>query len=82
MTTVMIELPADVVADLTRVAPLRGFSDWEALLRAYIGQGLRQDLARLDSNQIMSNLLESLRAHGVSNETIASAVAEAQYSTY
>jgi hypothetical protein len=45
MTTVSVNLPEDVVEDLNRVAPRLGFSGYLPLLRAYVGQGLRRDLA-------------------------------------
>lgn len=45
MTTVNLRLPEDVVQDLERLAPRLGFSGFLALLRAYVGQGLRRDLA-------------------------------------
>jgi len=48
-TTINIHIPEDVVEDLKRVAPLRGFTGYESLVRAYIGQGLRQDLERFFS---------------------------------
>ncbi len=48
------------------------------LIRAYIGQGVRAYLARLNSKQTMSDFIESLRKHGVEDEVIASAMAEAQ----
>ena len=44
MVSVTLEIPADVLADLERVAPLRGTSDAVALMRAYLGQGLQEDL--------------------------------------
>ncbi|WP_017661279.1 hypothetical protein [Baaleninema simplex] len=44
MVSVTLEIPADVLADLERLAPLREASDAVALMRAYIGQGLREDL--------------------------------------
>jgi len=37
-------MPEDVVKELKRVAPLLGFSGYQPLIRAYIGQGLRKDL--------------------------------------
>ena len=47
MTTVTMRMPEDVIADLKRVAPHRGFSGYQPLIRAYVGQGLREDLASL-----------------------------------
>lgn len=50
MTTVTIRIPEDVIEDLKRVAPLLGFSGYQPLVRAYIGQQLRDDLERLESD--------------------------------
>ena len=76
MTTISIRMPEDVVEDLKRVAPLLGFSGYQPLIRAYIGQGLRQDLERLEQNPGLERMIESLRRQGVSEEVISSAVAE------
>jgi hypothetical protein len=48
MVPVSIRMPEDVVEDLKKIAPQLGFSGYQPLIRAYVGQGLRQDLARLD----------------------------------
>ena len=50
MVPVSIRIPEDVFEDLKRISPQLGFSGYQPLIRAYIGQGLRQDLARLESN--------------------------------
>jgi hypothetical protein len=57
---------------------LLGFSGYQPLIRAYIGQGLRQDLERLEQNPGLDRLVESLRRHGVAEEIISSAVAESK----
>ena len=77
MTTVTLRMPEDVVDDLKRLAPRLGFSGYQPLMRAYIGQGLRADLERLDGNPALASLIESLRRHGVEDEVIAQAVVEA-----
>lgn len=78
MTTVSIRFPVDVIEDLKRVAPLRGFSGYQPLVRAYVGQGLRMDLERLE-NDTVEALVESLKRHGVSEETINEALADVAY---
>jgi putative aminopeptidase FrvX len=75
MTTVSIRFPVDVIEDLKRVAPLRGFSGYQPLVRAYVGQGLRVDLERLE-NDTMAALVESLKRHGISEEIISAALDE------
>jgi hypothetical protein len=78
MTTISIRFPVDVIEDLKRVAPLRGFSGYQPLVRAYVGQGLRMDLERLE-NDTVAALVESLKRHGVSEEVINKALDEAAH---
>jgi len=73
-------MPQDVVDDLKRIAPMLGFSGYQPLMRAYIGQGLRLDMECLQGSSEMSRLIESLRNQGVEDEVIASAVAEVRMS--
>ncbi|HYH47532.1 MAG TPA: hypothetical protein VEG34_17760 [Thermoanaerobaculia bacterium] len=77
MTTISIRIPEDVIEDLKLVAPTLGFSGYQPLIRAYVGQGLRKDLARLENDQVQA-LAESLRRHGVDDQVIAEAIAEAR----
>ena len=77
-TMISLRLPVDVLDDLKRVAPLLGFSGYQALVKAYIGQGLRADLERLDESVAVAALIESLRRQGITDAVILSALAEAQ----
>lgn len=72
---IILKIPEDTCEDLSKIAAKLGFSNSEALMRAYIGQGLRVDLERFESKE-MSNLVESLRRHGVKDEIIASALSD------
>jgi len=78
MVPVSIRMPQDVVADLKRVAPQLGFSGYQPLIRAYVGQGLRQDLARLESAPGLNTFIESLLRQGVDEHVIAEAMAEVE----
>jgi hypothetical protein len=75
MTSVTIRIPEDVVEDLKRVAPLLGFSGYQPLIRAYIGQGLRVDLERFESETVTA-LVASLKRRGVSDIVINEALSE------
>ena len=77
-TMISVRMPEDVIEDLKRIAPLLGFSGYQPLMRAYIGQGLRVDLEQLEGSVEVSMLIESLRNQGVEEEAIAFAIAEAQ----
>jgi len=78
MTTISFRIPEDVVDQLKHIAPLLGFSGYQPLIRAYIGQGLRQDLERLEKNPALERFVESLRRHGVAEEVISSVIADSQ----
>lgn len=75
MTSITLRMPEDVVEDLKRIAPQLGFSGYQPLIRAYVGQGLRQDLARLEGSPVQQ-LVESLRRHGVEESILSEAMAE------
>ena len=77
-TMVSLRVPIDVVEDLKRIAPLLGFSGYQALIKAYIGQGLRDALERLESTVEVTTLLDSLRRQGVTDEVISTALLDAQ----
>jgi hypothetical protein len=77
MTIISIRVPEDVIEELKEIAPSLGFSGYQPLIRAYIGQGLRKDQARMENSQIQM-LTESLRKHGIDDRIISSAIAEAQ----
>jgi hypothetical protein len=75
MISVTLRMPEDVVNDLKRLAPLLGFSGYQPLMRAYIGQGMRVDLERFE-NETTVALVESLKRRGVSEDTINEALLE------
>ena len=76
MTSVTLRIPGDVVDDLKRVAPMLGFSGYQPLIRAYIGQCLRRDLERLEASPNTQRLVTTLRRHGVDKKIIQSALEE------
>lgn len=76
MTSITIRMPEDVIKELKRVAPLLGFSGYQPLIRAYIGQGLRRDLEKIESRPKLNDLVRSLRRYGVAEEVISLAIAE------
>lgn len=74
MVPVSIRMPEEVVEELKRIAPQLGFTGYLPLIRAYVGQGLRQDLARLEQTPELNTYIENLRRQGVDEKTIASAM--------
>jgi hypothetical protein len=75
MLAVTLRIPEDVIDDLKRIAPSLGHSGYQPLIRAYIGKGLRQDLARLEETELDA-LVASLRRRGVDEAVLEKALAE------
>ena len=46
MTSITLRIPVDVVESMKAIAPQRGFSGYQPLLKSYIGEGLRRDEAQ------------------------------------
>jgi hypothetical protein len=80
MISISIRIPVDVIDDLKEIAPAVGFSGYQPLIRAYIGQGLRKDQARMEDSQLLT-LTESLRKQGVSDTVISVAIKAAKLKT-
>jgi hypothetical protein len=79
MVAVTLRMPQDMVDDLKRVAPLRGFAGYQSLLRAYVGVGLRDDMERFAGSAV-ARLIDQLRDSGVPEETLRRAAAEIPHS--
>ena len=60
--SVSIEIPKDTLSSLKQVADGRDMSV-QALLKFYIGQGLRQDVARLFGDRVLDTTEEVLARH-------------------
>ncbi len=67
---VTLNIPKDVLASLEKVANNRGLSV-HALLKLYIGQNLRQDLANYFSNNILERTEEVLSRRLQSKEEVS-----------
>ncbi|BAY31718.1 hypothetical protein NIES2107_36040 [Nostoc carneum NIES-2107] len=73
--TVSIQIPKDTLDSLKKVAVNRDMAV-EALLKFYIGQGLRQDLAKLFSDRVLESTAEVLARHIQSEEEISNIIQE------
>ena len=76
MTAITLRMPVDVVESLKTIAPLKGMSGYQALLKAYVSEGLRRDEAEHLFGPA-ARLAEALRKRGVPAELIAEAAREA-----
>ena len=78
--TVHLEMPTDTLESLKKVAASRDMSA-EALLKFYIGQGLRQDLAKLFSNRVLEVTAQVLSQHIQSEAEISQILAKIRSET-
>ena len=80
MTLISLRLPEHVIEDLKEVAPTLGFGGYQALIPAYISNGLRTHLAELEAERAKDSTVEELSqrllARGVPEKAIQEAVAE------
>jgi hypothetical protein len=67
--SVTLEIPADALASLKQVAATKEMSE-QALLKLYIGNGLRQDLSRLFSDRVLERTQQVLSNHLKSEEEV------------
>jgi hypothetical protein len=74
-TTIALPIPKDTLAALEKVADGRDMSV-EALLKFYIGQGLRQDVAQLFADHILDKTEQVLARHLQSEEAISAILKE------
>ena len=72
MTSITLRIPVDVVDSMKQIAPLKGVSGYQTLLKSYISEGLRHDEEKFAHGQI-ARLIEALKKRGVSDEVLNAA---------
>ena len=75
-TSITLRIPVDVVDSLKAIAPHKGYSGYQTLLKAYISEGLRRDEAIYNSDSV-KRLARALRKRGVSDEVLDEALRDA-----
>jgi hypothetical protein len=73
--TIMLPMPADTLSALEKVAAGRDMSV-EALIKFYVGQGLRQDLAQMFAEQVLVKTEQVLNRHLQSEEAVSAILKE------
>jgi len=72
-----LRVPVDVVQSMKVIAPKKGFSGYQTLLKTYISEGLRKDEAQEELKQ-SAHLIATLKKKGVSAELISKALQECE----
>jgi len=78
--TVSIRIPKDTLDSLNKVADSRDMS-LHALLKLYIGQGLRQDLTNLFADRVLETTAQVLTQHIQSEQEISAILQEIRVAT-
>jgi hypothetical protein len=79
-TAVTLKLPNDTFVTLQEVAANRDMAV-EALLKLYIGQGLRHDIAQRFAERVLDLTAQVLARHGQSQEQVEAIVREIRSAT-
>ena len=77
---VSLNIPIDTLASIEKIAANRDMSV-QALLKFYIGQGLREDLAKVFSERLLEKTAQVLARHLESAEEISTILREIQSET-
>ncbi|HSV54498.1 MAG TPA: hypothetical protein VLJ57_20420 [Burkholderiaceae bacterium] len=75
MTSITLRIPVDVVESMKTIAPQRGFSGYQALLKSYLSECLRRDEAQFAAVE-QARLIDALKRLGVPAELIEEAERE------
>lgn len=77
MTSITLRIPVDVVESMKTIAPQRGITGYQTLLKLYLSEGLRRDEAAFNPTAT-DRLVEALKRHGVSQQVLDEATREAE----
>lgn len=73
MTSITLRIPVDVVDSLKEIAPHKGYTGYQTLLKAYISDGLRRDEATYSSGTV-ERLTRALKKRGVPDAVVDEAL--------
>ncbi len=77
---VTIHIPADTLASLEKIAAGRDMS-LEALLKFYIGQSMRQDMAKFSTDRVLEKTAQVLKQHIPSEAEVSAILKEIRVET-
>jgi hypothetical protein len=77
---VTLHIPVDTLKSLEKIAAGRDMS-LKALLKLYIGQAMRQDLAKLSADRVLEKTEQVLKQHIQSKEEVSAILKEIRAET-
>lgn len=76
VTSITLRIPVDVVDSLKAIAPHKGYSGYQTLLKSYISDGLRRDEA-IQAADTVERLSRALKKRGVTDKVLDAALRDA-----
>jgi hypothetical protein len=76
MTTITLRIAVDIVDSMKTIAPQKGFSGYQGLLKTYISEGLRKDEAEYVFSK-HARVMAALRKRGVDEKILEEAERDA-----
>jgi hypothetical protein len=76
MTSITVRIAVDVIESMKRIAPQKGFSGYQSLMKSYIGAGLRKDEAEYIFSK-HARVMDALRKRGVDEKILEEAERDA-----
>jgi hypothetical protein len=75
MISITIRMPVDAVESMKAIAPHKGLSGYQSLLKSYVSEGLRKDEAQY-AFSAEARLIEALKRRGVPDDVLQDAARE------
>ena len=72
---ITMRIPEDVLEDLKKLAPRKGVTGYQGLIKLYIGQGLRKDLAAMREEEAAERARRVMEEHAVAPGVIEEVIA-------
>jgi hypothetical protein len=69
-TMISLRVPVDVVEKLKKIAPAKGMSGYQALIKYYVGKGLREDFDLVRQVESVERLESTLARLGLKGDQI------------
>lgn len=69
-TSMTMRIPVHVLQGLKEVAPIKGMTGYQSLIKFYIGQGLRKDLADIKRKNFTERTKKVLKKYKVNPKAI------------
>ncbi len=73
-TMISMRMPIDVLEDLKDIARIKEMSGYQALIKFYVGKGLRKDLSELRREDAANKARGVLEKHNVDPKVIAEVI--------